>query len=483
MVTRRCIIWGAIFVLSLSVLPLLGANCHHVNPVPTEGEVEGAVEGETEGIYEGNIEGSVEGSLEGSIEGSIEGEGSPEGSVEGGIEGAAEGEREICGELPQTPFNVYLTLTEDSMHSMAVNYQTCADVEDTEVFFDVEPHLGNTAAYVSHATGTFLTIDGLTDGRVVHRAILPGLTPNQTYYFVAGDASHGFSEEAKFRTLPSGNATIRFVTGGDMATFDRTASLMYQAGKLDPMFAVIGGDIAYDNGDLDKVDLWDELLQAWSVNMVTPAGYMIPMTVAIGNHELNGSSSTDPYVRSPFYMAFFGDQTGGTYFTRLLGDNVVLFVLDSNHLVPHNGAQRDWLAAEMETYKNIPVNFAVYHRPLYPCYRPFDDEDSVAGRTYWMPLFDQYHLVAAFENHDHAFKRSHRLKNNQLDVTGTSYLGDGCFGQTPRVPPDPSRWYLSVSDARAHFWYVEANTSSAYYAAYDMDGTKFDQYTRILSKK
>ena len=42
-----------------------------------------------------------------------------------------------------------------------------------------------------------------------------------------------------------------------------------------------------------------------------------------------------------------------------------------------------------------------------------------------MPLFDNYHLTAAFEHHDHAFKRTHLLRANQTDPGGTLYLGDG----------------------------------------------------------
>ncbi len=38
-------------------------------------------------------------------------------------------------------------------------------------------------------------------------------------------------------------------------------------------------------------------------------------------------------------------------------------------------------------------------------------------------------LKIGFENHDHGYKRTKRLKGGQEDVNGTLYIGDGCLGK------------------------------------------------------
>lgn len=99
---------------------------------------------------------------------------------------------------------------------------------------------------------------------------------------------------------------------------------------------------------------------------------------------------------------------------------------------------------------------AVYHVPMYPSVRLFSDYMGSKMRQYWLPLFDQHNMKLSFENHDHSYKvsdravdgiamtdwiqRTYRLRNNEITSNGTQYIGDGCWGRTPRVT-DP-RWYL-----------------------------------------
>jgi hypothetical protein len=101
----------------------------------------------------------------------------------------------------------------------------------------------------------------------------------------------------------------------------------------------------------------------------------------------------------------------------------------------------------------------------------------VAGRKYWLPLFDQYHLTASFEHHDHVFKRSKLLKNNAVNLDGTLYVGDGCFGQKPRTVDTAMRWYLEKASSTAHFWLVDVSKVDVHFRAVDADGNVFDDYT------
>lgn len=369
---------------------------------------------------------------------------------------------------------VYLTLTDDPAQSMMVNYQTTTASDACHVYYDVASRNGKIEEYAFHATGTTVTIDGI-DNRWIHRVLLSNLEPGQVYYFIAGDPKSGFFHESKFKTIPADAENIRFVTGGDMNIGSLAVDLQLHAGKQSPMFGMVGGDLPYANGDLKNLSRWDKWFQNWSQNMVTPDGLMVPMVMTLGNHETNKLESSDFNVRAPFYMAYLGHQGDNLYFSRRIGRDVVIMLLDSGHLVPHEGAQTEWLQQELERYKDVPVKFACYHVPLYPAHRDFMGTSSVKGRELWGPLFDRYRLMAAFENHDHVFKRSHLLRDNKVDPEGVLYLGDGCFGVSARTVDEELRWFLARAESTPHFWLVEVSPEKVQYTAIDREGKVFDQ--------
>ena len=107
--------------------------------------------------------------------------------------------------------------------------------------------------------------------------------------------------------------------------------------------------------------------------------------------------------------------------------------MDSGHTHPINGAQTEWLAGVLEARQLVPHKFALYHVPAYPSSRPFNYGISKQIRKNWVPLFDKYKLTAAFENHDHDYKRTHPLLEGKTAPKGVIYLGDGAWGvETPR---------------------------------------------------
>ena len=136
----------------------------------------------------------------------------------------------------------------------------------------------------------------------------------------------------------------------------------------------------------------------------------------------------------------------------------------------------------MQRYAEVPYRFAAYHVPLYPGYRSPKGKYSEQGRRHWLPLFDRYHLTTAFEHHDHVLKRSKMLRHNQVDREGTLYLGDGCFGRTPRWVWGPRRedrrrrWYLERVERVAHFWRVDVGSRGVAFQAIDKEGRTADEY-------
>lgn len=380
------------------------------------------------------------------------------------------------------PMNMYLTFGEDTARQLVLHYQLKGDADESGepvVYLDTQSREGKLDGYAKSAQGVKLdTIDIPTDRTLIEVA-LNDLEPNETYYFVAGDAERGYSEERSFRTLPADDTPIRFVTGGDMGVSPSAARLLEQGGKLDPMFCAIGGDLAYANGELWEYRTWDRWFENYDEYMRAPDGRMIPIFAAIGNHETNDFETTNPAIVAPFYDMYFGraQSDSKTYFSRMFGSETLMIALDSGHVVPHGGEQTAWLAETLAANCGVPYIFCMYHVPLYPSHRDFDGAGSVMGRVHWEPYFLTYDITAGFENHDHKLKRSKPMKMGEPAEDGVLYIGDGCFGVSPRDSETTGqRPYLAVDAPKAHIWLVEAGKENVRYRAFGEDGELLDDH-------
>ncbi len=335
---------------------------------------------------------------------------------------------------PADPFHCYLTWQGNLSTSMTVNYHTRAAAEQSWVYYDTVPRHGVVADYAQRMGGASHQIDVLEPYTVrrIHVVELTGLVPGQTYYFIAGDPVTGFTKERSFRTVPEGNLPIRFVTGGDLEANPYTFRLLQHAAALDPMFMLFGGDIAYADGKLTSWMNWEACLNAWEKYLVAPDGRMIPMIHAIGNHDLNRAKQAPYYYGYLAQEGRYADGTSKSYFARTAGANTLILALDSDHMAPSDGEQLAWMKAQFEQHKDVRYKFAIYHVPLYPAHRDYAAAGNATKRQRWLPLFDAYGLTAGFENHDHVYKRTKRMKHNRPDPAGTLYIGDGCMGVEPR---------------------------------------------------
>jgi hypothetical protein len=383
----------------------------------------------------------------------------------------------VVGVASAEPLHTYLTYSGDPTTSIDINLWIKNKQPGVAVYFDTISHGGDLGKYANHVMAPYRQkVLEILDGRAMYVAELKDLKPGTTYYFVAGEEKNGYTNERSFRTLPGGTTPLRFIDGGDMGSDPRTEKLLMLAGKQDPDFGVIGGDIPYSNGLLAEYDDWTKWFANWDKYMVGSDGRMIPIVTAIGNHEVNHYESDNPELRSPDYLSLFGNQGENVYYSRRFNDNVIFFLLDSGHLNPHSGAQAAWLEQELEKNRDVKYKFAAYHVPLYPTHRSYDEKASRDGRTYWGPLFDKYGLTVGFEHHDHVFNRSKPLKGNAVVDKGTVYVGDGAFGVNPReVDPTP-RWYNEKEGQIAHFWVVDVRDEGVSLKAIDEDGKTVDEF-------
>ncbi len=316
--------------------------------------------------------------------------------------------------------------------------------------------------------------------RIIHAVELTRLVPGTDYEFRLA----GYGHVERFRTMPQTDREgIRFVIGGDCGTSGAYEAMSREVAKHDPDFAAIGGDIAYENGRASNVGLYYKWLDVWTREMVTPKGRCIPLVVAIGNHEVDGGYGQSP-EKSPFFHALFSLPGGKSYGVLDFAGYMSLFLLDTGHIHAIDGEQTAWLARHLRARRNTPHLFAAYHVPGYPSHREYEGHESTLVREHWCPVFDEFGLTAAFEHHDHTYKRTFPIRHGNVDPQGVLYLGDGAWGQLPRpVHSVWSKWYLAASASRNHVVLVTLEAGRRRYEAIDPRGNVIDAFAQDPTAK
>ena len=386
------------------------------------------------------------------------------------------------------PCHVYLSVPTNISTAMMITAHTAVGHPGLEVVF--RPTGSASAGPMATVAMQRFGIGGLESNgdRLVHSALLGGLTPATAYTVVVvpAGASAGTvaaSKAYKFRTGPAGTDPFSFTSGGDMGNTDEAVLVSAAAAGLEPLFSIVGGDVAYDNGMRSCYRCFDQWLSDWQATMTTPSGFTVPMMIVNGNHDIGCNSLDFPFdgiypfadpedERIPLSLIYFPQEdpagTGSilpphrrrTYHVHLVGESLVVLALDSGYIERLDGPQTDWIDATLAQYPDRLAT-AVYHDPIYPMVIPASGGETAAGReastmidpladhpkkpfvrsarAHWVPIFDRHHLVAAFENHEHTFKRTYPIQGSACTgsgagnlcsdtAEGTVYLGDGYWG-------------------------------------------------------
>jgi hypothetical protein len=308
----------------------------------------------------------------------------------------------------------------------------------------------------------------------VHRCELTGLTAGTEYQFKIGESS----PVHRFRTMPAKQTDmIQFVSGGDCGVNAHAIGTNVIAARQDPQFALIGGDLAYDNGKSPQTFL--AFLQNYSKHMLDSQGRLIPMVTCIGNHEVNGGYK-GKREQSPQYLSVFdGLFAERTYGLLDIGDYLSLVLLDTGHIEPIGGEQAQWLETVLAARQERPHLIVANHVPAYPSYRAPEGKIGSLGtgeenRKHWSPLFEKYKVDLVLEHHDHTFKRTHPLTGGMRDKNGVLYLGDGSWGQL-RAPKRPEeRPYLAAVSQAYHMTVHRLEGEQRFHVALEESGKVAD---------
>jgi hypothetical protein len=372
-------------------------------------------------------------------------------------------------DAPFQPSTLFLTWQRDPTTTMTVQWVGAAgETADTRISY-TKAGVGDTW----HVQPTTAKPYPRTDLKVF-RTELTGLAPGADYQFRIGKVSPTY----RFRTMPA-KATnpIHFISGGDCGVNAHAVANNIQAARQDPMFALVGGDLGYDNGRSVEVSL--AFLRNFSRHMIGRDGRLIPMLACIGNHEVDGGYGK-PRAKAPFFYALFDGLYPETGYAALdFGDYLSLVLLDTGHTSAIGGAQADWLEKTLRARKDHPHVLAVNHVPAYPSARSMIGKRGRKGtgednRKHWVPLFEKYRVPVVLEHHDHTFKRSKLLLDGRADDNGVLYLGDGSWGRL-RTPQKPERLpFLEVVNKDYHLSLHRLQGKERFHVALDDRGKVMD---------
>jgi hypothetical protein len=318
------------------------------------------------------------------------------------------------------------------------------------------------------ATAAALVDRRLVNDREVlwHTVQLTDLEPGTTYVYSVGDGSRdGWTELAEFTTAPAGTVPFSFVYMGDAQNgLDRWGSLVHRAfrERPDAAFYLMAGDLVNRGNDRDD---WDSF---WAnARGVFDRRTLVPV---IGNHECQGGHPT-MYLHQ---LALLRNGPPGIEAERAYAfeySNALFVVLDSN-LKPAD--QTAWLEKQLQGTR-ATWKFVSYH---HPAYSSAPNRDNPAVRTEWVPLFDKYHVDLVLQGHDHAYLRTHPLKDSRRVASpkeGTVYVvsvsGTKMYEQAERD-------YTAVGLTKVATYQVldvQISGDRLVYRAYDQDGVMRDQ--------
>jgi predicted phosphodiesterase len=239
---------------------------------------------------------------------------------------------------------------------------------------------------------------------VLHSAVLAELRPGSSYTYSVrsgGEVVHG-----QFRSLPD-SGRIRFTTTGDFGGGTASeAAVVNLMNQQDPDFFITLGDNTYERGTLAEMD---QKVFPQYANFLDSHGAVW----VLGNHDHTTQQGTPSILN--FFMPDrnYSFDAGEAHFIVLEGDG-------SRGYAPGQ-PYYEFLRNDLAAHANARWKFVFFHYPAYSC--------GQHGSTqwvdqYWVPLFDQYHVDAVFNGHDHDYERI------RPDAAGVHYFVAGIGGKS-----------------------------------------------------
>jgi hypothetical protein len=279
------------------------------------------------------------------------------------------------------------------------------------------------------------------------------LQPNTRYDFDV--VSFGPDGKGSFKTPPAGAEPFRFIVYGDNRTrHDVHRKLIAQVLKYGvPDFVLQTGDMVADGNDSSLwpifFDIEKELLRRTA---------FFP---ALGNHERHTHYFESIFQGDPYYSFDWGN----AHFTVIDSDIQNAAPYERGQSLYWNEQVR-WIEEDLSAHQKADYRFVMAHHP------PFTAVASRQGNNPHMtaltPMFEKYHVSAAFFGHDHNYQ--HYLKN------GIHYVVTGGGGAPLYDVSKPAAGITQKVTSVENFVGVSVNGKTAHFEAIAIDGSKLEEF-------
>ncbi|KAJ9555549.1 hypothetical protein OSB04_010163 [Centaurea solstitialis] len=330
-------------------------------------------------------------------------------------------------------------LNPDSVASV-VEYGKVESLED-----DTQIAEGNSVIY--NQLYPFEGLQNYTSG-IIHHVQLTGLSPDTIYYYRCGDPLIGaISDVFRFKTMPvSGPKSYpKIAIVGDLGLTYNTTSTVSHLIRNQPDLMILVGDATYANLYLTngtgsdcyscsfantpihetyqpRWDYWGRFMQ--------PLTSKVPMMVIEGNHEIEEQVEGTTFAAYSSRFAFPSKESGSesTMYYSFNAGGIHFLMLGGYAAYNKSSDQYKWLLTDLEKVDRevTPWLVGVWHPPWYNTYVSHYKEVECMRVALEELLYDAG-IDIIFNGHVHAYERTNRVYNYNLDPCGPVHItvGDG----------------------------------------------------------
>lgn len=294
----------------------------------------------------------------------------------------------------------------------------------------------------------FEGLQNYTSG-IIHHVRLTGLEPDTLYQYQCGDPSiPAMSDVYYFRTMPvSGPESYpnRIAVVGDLGLTYNTTSTVDHMLSNHPDLVLLVGDVSYANLYLtngtgsdcysctfSETPIHETYQPRWDYwgRYMQPLLSKVPTMVVEGNHEIEPQAENQTFVAYSSRFAFPSEESGSssTLYYSFEAGGIHFIMLGAYIAYDESADQYKWLERDLASVdrKVTPWLVATWHPPWYSTYVAHYRE-AECMRVAMEDLLYKYGVDIVFNGHVHAYERSNRVYNYNLDPCGPIYItvGDG----------------------------------------------------------
>lgn len=357
------------------------------------------------------------------------------------------------------PKNIHLTCQGDPTSTITITWQTTYSTSGDDVLYDNISRGGDPLQYGFQVAGSCHTYAGLLG--YIHDAKITGLSPDMVYYFICGGPGN-YSSERSLRTAPAAVSEFRFVIGGDSRTDKVKRSEVSKAmSHFNPSFVLHCADMVEDGRIQTQ---WDSWFADVNANWTGDNGLTIPIIPCLGNHEFNSTNYYEQFALPDNEQWYYYDW----------GPTLRIIVLNSEALDSQIQVEQvNWLEDLLSKTPENMWKIVMFHRNIYYAGGHYDERNL---HSYWVPVFDKYHVDVVVQGHSHLYHRTQPMNHSIPGYSyreGTMYLTAGAWGAPLHAYVQQS--YSAYGLSAYHFVLASMfQNGSLHLEAKDINGQTFD---------